>query len=342
MFRLLFVDDQPRELEGMTRMMNWAELDLSVAGAVTDARSALALVEKEPVDVVITDVIMQDMDGLTLVRELKERHPNIRTICISGFDDFKFVSMAINNGASGYVLKPILVNEMRQVLLRVLEDLRKQRARGPEGPDASKLAMMCMNAAGWEQLFEGMLDTPVRVARGSGEPPEGALCSLRLQDGSCVCLLPEGLQAPQGAPVSPVMPLRRGYEAYLSTFPAREGASGAPSRDDVVVRIKQNVENHLSGEVTAEGLMEGVYLSGSYASALFKEATGMTVHRYAVRRRLEEAARLLTEEPGLRVKDIAWRCGFADASHLINSFQKTYGMTPEAYRRRRAQSEKKG
>ena len=94
---------------------------------------------------------MQNMDGLTLVRELKACRPQIKTICISGFDDFKFVSMAINNGASGYVLKPILVNEIRQVLERVFEEIRKERrlqARRQE-IDRSLLALLCVGAENW-------------------------------------------------------------------------------------------------------------------------------------------------------------------------------------------------
>ena len=144
MMRILFVDDQQRELDGMTRMLNWAEIGAEVAGAVTDGRAALEIAKTQPIDVVISDVIMQNMDGLTLVRELKACRPQIKTICISGFDDFKFVSMAINNGASGYVLKPILVNEISQVLDRVFEEIRKERrlqARRQE-IDRSLLALL--------------------------------------------------------------------------------------------------------------------------------------------------------------------------------------------------------
>ena len=109
-----------------------------------------------------------------------------------------------------------------------------------------------------------------------------------------------------------------------------------------MAQIKANIEERLGEELTTEQLYKDVFLSSKYASALFKESTGMTIHRYIIKRRLEEVARLLVEEPRLRIKDIAWRCGFADASHLINSFQKTYCMTPETYRRRHQRVEPKG
>ena len=340
MYKLLFVDDQPKELQGMTRMMNWAELGLEVAGAVTDPRQALRLVKEETVDIVVTDIIMQDMDGLTLLKQLKDSFPEVRIVCISGFDDFKFISMAVNNGASGYVLKPILVNEMRSVLERVVGEIRRERSRtAMPVSEESRVAMMCMNARKWIQSFdEKQRELPVRVIRGSGEAPERALGVLHLSGKGYVAVLPEESDVPEGAAVSPVMPLSMGYEAYLATFAERE----KPDGEGAVVQIKENIEAHLGETMTGEQLYQGVFLSSKYASALFKESTGMTIHRYIIKRRLEEVARLLVEEPRLRIKDIAWRCGFADASHLINSFQKTYCMTPETYRRRHQRVEPKG
>lgn len=332
MMRILFVDDQQRELDGMTRMLNWAELGAEVAGAVTDAKAALELAKTQPVDVVISDVIMQNMDGLTLVRELKACCPHIKTICISGFDDFKFVSMAINNGASGYVLKPILVNEMRQVLERVFAEIRKERAQR-SAIDRSLLALMCVGAQDWcADLTQEEKQRPVRLACGEALSPCDCICRLNLQSGASLCLLDANARTPDGARVSAVIPLCQAREAYLQLTAEKQGA-----RDDeqqAVVTIKQNIERHLCEDADADTLLENVFLSSGYANALFKSATGMTIHRYVVSRRLEKAAQMLLEQPEVRVKDIAWQCGFSDASHLINSFQKTYGMTPEKWRRR--------
>ena len=334
MMRILFVDDQQRELDGMTRMLNWAEIGAEVAGAVTDGRAALEIAKTQPIDVVISDVIMQNMDGLTLVRELKACRPQIKTICISGIDDFKFVSMAINNGASGYVLKPILVNEISQVLDRVFEEIRKERrlqARRQE-IDRSLLALLYVGAENWcDGLFEEEKETPVRLAYGLHLPASECICRLDMPGEECLCLLGTGMQPPQGALVSPEVPLKEAREAYLSLL---SQTSRATDEQDAVATIKQNVEKHLSEDAATETLLENVYLSSGYA--MFKSATGMTIHRYVVFRRLEKAAQLLVEQPETRVKDIAWQCGFSDASHLINSFQKTYDMTPEKYRRRHA------
>lgn len=337
MLRILFVDDQRVELDGMSQLLNWAEMGLEWAGGVTDAETALKIVKNEQIDIVVTDVIMQHMDGLTLVRLLKRDFPKVRSVCISGFDDFKFVGTAINTGASGYVLKPILVNELKSVLERVADEIRRERML--EGLTPGKLAMLLLGAKA-EGIDETLLKRQVRLIKNSKQQMEGALAGLTMEDGCSLWVLPAEEDAPESEWVSEQVPLTQISKAYRSLLASGPEEETSPSsRDDVVDRIRENVEKHLSEDVDTRVLLEGVFLSASHASALFKNATGMSIHRYVVDRRLIEAARLLMEEPDARVKDIAWRCGFTDASHLINSFQKKYGVTPEKYRRRQGRHE---
>ena len=117
----------------MRQLLNWAEMGLEWAGGVTDAQAVLEIVKTEQIDIMVTDVIMQHMD-----------HPKVRSVCISGFDDFKFVGAAIHNGASGHVLKPILVNELKSVLERVADEIWQERAQDVLTP--GKLAMLLLGA----------------------------------------------------------------------------------------------------------------------------------------------------------------------------------------------------
>lgn len=340
--RILFVDDQQRELEGISQMMRWDEMGLEIAGAVTNAQAALDIVNREPVDIVVTDVIMQNMDGLALVKELTEHHPGIRAVCISGFDDFKFVSMAMNNGAAGYVLKPILANEMKSVLERVIGSIRAARARSRCAFDRGRLAMLCMGAEGWQDgLDDETLDRPVRVAcvPPGAELPGESWVLLRLSDSSSICVLADHHPPVSGDfALSDPMPLRLARQGYLQICAS---LTGGPQPGDTVERIMRNIDDHLSEELDGDTLMRGVYLSASYANVLFKEATGMTVHRYVIKRRLEQAVEMMLDNPETLIKDIAWRCGFADASHFINSFRQVYHMTPDKYRRKHAADDKK-
>ena len=332
--RILFVDDQQCELDGMIGMMDWRELGLEVAGAATDPRQALQQIEARPVDIVVTDIIMRDMDGLALVRELRRRFPDVRSVCISGFDDFRFVGPAINEGGvSGYILKPVRVDEMRGVLRRILAELDRVRPAG--APEGDLVARVGMDAKNWRDgLDEAALSRPVRIARTALPPPAGFLSALELRAGGWISILPEGVRPDEeGAALSDPTPLRDVRRAYLQLFGAQNPLA-MQNEQSAVECIKENVKRHLSENIGIQTLLENVYFSANYANSLFKEATGMTIHQYQMQMRLDRAARLLVDEPEARIKDIAWRCGFSDASHLINSFRRAYGCSPDKYRRR--------
>ncbi|MDR1061117.1 MAG: response regulator [Clostridiales bacterium] len=121
--KVLLVDDQPREIEGLRGLLDWQTLGLEVVGTARNGREALRVAEDVRPDIVITDIIMPDMDGIAMLGAMRETNPYMRVICVSCFDDFKFVSMAVNCGASGFILKPILANELEGLLRRVRAEL---------------------------------------------------------------------------------------------------------------------------------------------------------------------------------------------------------------------------
>lgn len=252
MIRVMLVDDQARELEGMRSIIRWEEMDMQVVQAAADARDALAYARQNGVDLVITDVMMPDMDGLALMEELRALSPWTKVICVSCFDDYKFVSGAVNRGACGYLLKPILSGELKTLLRRVQGDIAREQA---------------------------------------------ALCA---RDGH--------------APV--------------------QKNESAQSAREAVGKILENIESHYCEDISLDAVLEGVYLSRGYAGTLFKNETGMTIHQYIINRRLERATALLLESPPAKIYDIAWQCGFVDASHFINAFRQKYHCTPMQYRRR--------
>ena len=127
MLKVMLVDDQKMELDGIERLLNWDKLGMCIVGKAVNGREGIRLAEQLAPDIVITDIVMPDMDGLAMMETLRTISEPVRIVCISCFDDFKFVSMAMNRGASGFVLKPILAKELEDVMLRVGEEIQNQR-----------------------------------------------------------------------------------------------------------------------------------------------------------------------------------------------------------------------
>ena len=116
MLKLLIVDDQKKDLEGISGILNWSGLGIELVGSATDGQEGLRkAVELEP-DIVITDVIMPLMDGLAFMEAAHKSIPRTRFIITSCHDDFNYVRKALSMNAVGYVLKPIVASDLQEVV----------------------------------------------------------------------------------------------------------------------------------------------------------------------------------------------------------------------------------
>ncbi len=124
--RVLVVDDDPSIREALVQGLG-DELEVHVAGS---AEEALALLGQEPPELVLTDVRMPGMDGLSLLRMIRERAATVDVIVMSAFDDMPTVVVAMREGAVDFLPKPLDLHDLRTVLRRALEDRRvRERVR---------------------------------------------------------------------------------------------------------------------------------------------------------------------------------------------------------------------
>ena len=106
--------------------MEWESLGFEVAGDAENGEEALEKVEQLQPDVVITDIRMPYMDGLTLTRRIRQKYPSMRVLIFSGFDDFEYAQQAIKLNVTEYILKPVNVEELSEILTRVRENLDEE------------------------------------------------------------------------------------------------------------------------------------------------------------------------------------------------------------------------
>lgn len=128
-YRILLVDDEEELRDGIRRKIDWEALGFTLAGEAGNGEDALELAEQIMPDVVLTDIKMPFMDGLTLCRQLKQQFPAIRIVIFSGFDDFEYARQAIGMNVFEYILKPLTAAELTDVLQRLRRDMDTQRAQ---------------------------------------------------------------------------------------------------------------------------------------------------------------------------------------------------------------------
>ena len=119
LYRIMLVDDEEEVRKAMIRKMDWEQLGFTVAGDAENGEDALEKLEQLEPDVVMTDIRMPYMDGLTLVARIREKYPSIKILIFSGYDDFEYAKQAIKYRVTEYILKPVNGEELAEILRRV-------------------------------------------------------------------------------------------------------------------------------------------------------------------------------------------------------------------------------
>lgn len=122
MYSILIVDDEAIELETIEHYVPWDKIGITVAGTARNGKEALGKLAELKPDIILTDVRMPIMDGLEFGRRAKQIDKNVKIIYLSGHNEFQYIKAALNIEATGYLLKPIDMEE----LLALLEKVKKK------------------------------------------------------------------------------------------------------------------------------------------------------------------------------------------------------------------------
>lgn len=129
MYKLILVDDETEMREGLKEVIPFEKLGFTVVGEASNGVEALQLCEQQEPDLVITDIRMPLMDGLTLCRKAHALLPTIQCIILSGYDDFEYARQAIEIKTMGYLLKPISSGDFVEMLQKTRAALDEDFAR---------------------------------------------------------------------------------------------------------------------------------------------------------------------------------------------------------------------
>ena len=126
LYRIILVDDEEEVRKGIIRKIDWETLGFQVVGDAENGQDALEKIEQLEPNVVMTDIRMPYMDGLTLTSWIRQKYPSVKVLIFSGFDDFEYAQQAIKLNVTEYILKPVNVEELTQILNRVRENLDQE------------------------------------------------------------------------------------------------------------------------------------------------------------------------------------------------------------------------
>jgi two-component system response regulator YesN len=119
MYKLIFADDEALVRNNVSRLVRWEENGFQLVGCCSNGHELLEMVEKDPPDLVITDINMPFISGLDVARQLRSDFPTVKIIFLTGYDDFNYAKQAIDLNVTKYILKPVSAEELTSCLAEV-------------------------------------------------------------------------------------------------------------------------------------------------------------------------------------------------------------------------------
>ena len=134
MLKVLVVEDEEMIRKGIVLAVDWAALDCVVVGEASNGAQALEAVERYDPSLIITDLKMPVMDGLEMLRQLRERGNNAFVIILTAYDSFSYAQTALRLGAVDFLLKPFHDGELEQAVTRLKQRMDRAGQGGEKGP----------------------------------------------------------------------------------------------------------------------------------------------------------------------------------------------------------------
>ena len=127
MYKIMIIDDNHISVDGICHNIGWSDLNAEVVCKAYDGQQALHYLQNNPVDLIISDIEMPQLDGLSLAENALKLNSSIKIILISAFDKFEYAKQAIRLGAFDYIEKPLDYAYLEKIIRNALDMLDKEQ-----------------------------------------------------------------------------------------------------------------------------------------------------------------------------------------------------------------------
>lgn len=368
---LMIVDDEALARFSLRTIISQAFSDVSVVAEAENGSEAIALYERFRPDVVLMDVRLPGMSGITASEKILEKYPAAKIVICTAYDNFSFVSHALDIGVKGFLLKPARRDEVVQKLEKlffsdgsIIEQLAEQKIL------EMMLSSRSLPQENLEQLHayytgldNGVLilietQSPARtwalLKKLSAALPNGRKAFIcQKKDQGCLFatqarnldIWNQLLENIAGEDenlhlrwATTMVRSSRWRESYEYLCRQLEDAQAAPAKVQTQKSIGERLQEKLNfpdseiDDMSLDKLAQELEISPQYLSVIFKDTLGVTFIGYMTQRRMNYAARLLRVERR-SISDAARLCGYTDLTYFKRLFKKTMGISPREYMR---------
>lgn len=158
MFKVVVIDDENMVRRGIVLETDWESLDCEVVAEAVNGEEGLIAIEKYHPDIVISDIRMPKLDGLEMLKCLRENGDNTYVIYLSAYNDFSYAQQAIKYSATDYLLKPFVDGDLEQAIERVKAKLISRMQQGTQEHEEDVLSHAALQKGDKSKYVAAALD----------------------------------------------------------------------------------------------------------------------------------------------------------------------------------------
>lgn len=356
MYNVLIVDDEAVVRNGLKILINWEEYGFTVKNTASNGREALSLIACDNFDVIITDIRMPSVDGLELIRQIRERNDHQKIIIISAYKDFEYAKTAILYEVKNYILKPI----DQKILVRTLNKIKKELDNEKSSivvdffnvkinannlkvhhwkPNSLIYAVKGYNSKDIENEINNFISY-VLIKKYTPNAIYGYASSILFNLNQIAIEYKNDFEKSfqldhEIQTLYSIKDINGLSEFLVQTccsisrlLNTRQEDNAANSIDN----IKKYIEENYYMDITLNSVSKKFNYNPSYIGRIFKLKEGLTVRDYLNRCRIEKASEFLLRS-NLKVFEIVEKVGYKDINHFYNIFKEIKGCTPSDIKR---------
>ena len=349
MYRLVVVDDEYIVVRGIEAIIKRERLDFEIVGAAYNGLEALELLKEQKPDVVITDIRIPKLDGLSLIEEAKEFLPNTYFIVISGFKEFEYAKRALSMGVVSYIEKPVTIEDIKEAISWIeKEELKKKALMVALDKDLRRSELNKLS----DDMLDCILDNDSEKLRKQFDQYLSmvkaffpSLDRYKREVLQILCFLSEfygekerankwfsGLSFNELLDMNTYIDVIKYSKEIIEKIIGNMETQNHDVNHRDIKLVLEYIGSNYSEDIGLNELAQIVDLNPAYLSVLFKKEVGMSFIKYLTKLRINKAKDYLNKD--YKVAQVSELVGYNNYRHFIDIFKKYVGQSPSEYKGR--------
>lgn len=342
MYEILFVDDDESIGFIISKFNLWKNSRFIIKKQARNGKEALEILEKETFDLIITDIRMPIVDGLELIKSIRDNGDKTAVILSSTYSDFEYAKEGLQLGAVDYIVKPLSEEDLSKALQRVENiflEREMENKKGKENISISKekinqwynqiihynkdknelVAEFCNEL---EQIYPNRIEVYPAIVEQILSQMWKNICDSfpwieKLEDFKCI-FTDEDLCSELEAAIERLQCIINKYELN--------------KQDSLISKICSLIINNISNDKILDSVAAEIGLSKDYIGKMFRNKLGITMGEYCTLIKMEYAKKML-QDSNMKIYEISTFLGYTTVDYFSKLFKNNVGHTPMQYRK---------